>query len=415
MNEDLRFKIIKDQPEEKKHPPFQEEIKKKPEKSPPPPTNIFNYQQQIPSKRFPKFFLVGIISLIIILIIIITIYFVFLRNNKKQKVAQVQEAQQDIFQIFFNTQTPQIIPSEITTPTVSQPTSSESFQTTSANQLASNIISTSSSPTTNISTTSEDQIFFITPNQNVLSQPTQTTSSIATSSKPTTPPTRSATTTTSSLPELSSEPPSPTKNQFLETKINEITNQYSNLGLSYLNFPSLELEVKELNDEGFQKSWLSLIKIQKRASEIYDIKFLYQNQSISSEFIKNYFLRPSFIEKKYVDSFLQSLGDYQILFYYTHTRKFPILIFRIKDDLQVVPFMRLWDKESLIKDLQETIFVGLPKGNLIRNFTITETYEGIDYKIAYFDNNYKLIWTMYKNYLIISTSLSAFKYILKNM
>ena len=407
MNDELKFKIIKDQPEENN---FQKKLNQNHSID-----NIFK-EKQVSRKKSPKFlFLLAIVLVLLIIIFTFTIYSFFSSRSQKQQVSQQQIKSKNIYQIFFSTPSEEInLATSNSTYNLFQSTSSienKNISEPSKNVFPTSVIDISGTLTNNFV---QDQISLINLNQPTSSQiatsQLDTQSQLLTSTNPT------ATLNKSTRIDISDEPPSPSKDQSIEVKIKEINNQSPSEQLLYLNFPILEVKINELNDEALKKGWLSLMKIQKKASEIYNIKFIYDNNQINSEIIKNYFLKPSFIENKYALNFLQGLGnDYYILLYYTHTRKFPILIFRINNDLQTIPFMRLWDKESLLKDLQETLLLGLPKGNLVRNFTNTENYDGIDYKIAYFDSNYKLIWTIYKNYLIISTSLSAFKFLVKNM
>ncbi len=211
------------------------------------------------------------------------------------------------------------------------------------------------------------------------------------------------------------EPSSPKAEELKNIKVEPIEKQGSESKFVYLNLPEILIKLDYLTESDFKNKWINLIKIQKEAGSIYKIKFMYDNAELSADFVKKYFFNPSFIEEKYIESFRDSLGyNYLILFYYTYTRKFPVIIFSIKDDNVVVPFMRLWDKESILNDFKN-IYLGLPKGKLIRYYTITQDYEGIKYKIAYFDNDYKFIWTIYNSNLIISTSLNAFKFVINKL
>lgn len=207
------------------------------------------------------------------------------------------------------------------------------------------------------------------------------------------------------------EPPSPKPEAIKRVNTEEIPLQKTKDVVLTTNLNFININLKELNEEGLKKAWVDSLKIQKEAGSIYEINFLYNNSKVISEIVRNYFIKPSFIEQEHSDEFKKLLNDYKVLFYYTHSRKYPVLIFKVSNNSFTTTFMRLWDKESLLKDMYN-LYLGLPKGNLIRKFTITEEYSGVKYKIAYYDNDYKLIWTVYNNYLIISTSLNAFKYII---
>jgi hypothetical protein len=205
------------------------------------------------------------------------------------------------------------------------------------------------------------------------------------------------------------EPKSPKPEEIKEITAKEIKPQGEKTSYFGLNFPSISINLDSLTQDEFKNKWLEALKIQKSAGSIYKIEFNYNNNLVSGDFVKDYFLKPSFVEEKYIKNFKDSLTEnYGILFYYTYTRKFPMIIFEIKDDFAVTTFMRLWDKESILKDFAN-LYYGLPKGKLLRNYTVTENYNGIDYKIAYFNNDYKFIWTIYNNKLILSTTLSGFK------
>ncbi|GIW66118.1 MAG: hypothetical protein KatS3mg095_0016 [Candidatus Parcubacteria bacterium] len=392
--DDLRFKIIKENQEKA-------EVKKIDQQT----DLLANLLEE--KKKSNKINL-KLILLILLPIIILTIgismyYFGFLKKNneriellKKENITNNQK-ENDIYQIFsqiINTSTIENSTTNIEAVNYDETTTpSIQIAQNATNEISTSILSTINTSSATITETTSLQLQLATISVQTKDDNKSETSSLAT------------------------EPHSPQKDQIIDIKIREINNQQKDSDFVYLDFPILELKLNEINDESFKKSWLELLKIQKKASEIYRISFLFNNEPLSCNFLKNYFLKPSFIEEKFKNNFLQGLSNDEcyFLFYYTHTRKFPVLLFKINNDIQIVPFMRLWDKETLIKDLIETIFVGLPKGNLVRNFSLTETFEGIDYKIFYFDNDYKLIWTFYKNYLIISTSLSAFKYLVKNM
>ncbi|MCS7183756.1 MAG: hypothetical protein NZ866_00175 [Patescibacteria group bacterium] len=407
MNEDnYKFKIIKDKGE------F-EEIIRKDKKNLSNLQNINNINQllkeNLPRQKKISPLLI-ILPIFIFLIISSVLIFIFF-NQQKQPSSFTQDNGQDeenIYQIFseiINTSSREENLSQITTEataTIKDNLIIDNETSTQQKSFSTIVISLATPPSKEILQSTPSDLIKTDDNQKkIFSSEIKNEDSINKN-------------ITSSIV---NEPPSPSRDEILNIKTKEIINQGTSLGLIYFSFPILEIEVKSLNNEGFKNSWLSLMKIQKKAGKIYQIKFIFQNQTIRGDFIKNYFLNPSFfIEEKIKNNFIQSLSDdYQILFYYTHTRKFPILIFKINNDIQTITFMRLWDKETLIKDLLLTLFSGLPKGNPIRNFTLTENYEGIDYKIAYFDNDYKLIWTIYKDYLIISTTLSGFRYIIKDM
>ena len=309
---------------------------------------------------------------------------------------------------------PKIVTStEITTlestSTISLSSATSVLSTTSTSSGLTSTFSEVTSTETTTKTTSSEKLVIATPNIS--------TKSIATSSIQTQLTTSVATTSlqkTIISEEKKLEPPSPKSEEIKSVKKEEIPPQKSSELKELGVFPEITISLKELNYEGIKRAWLELLKIQKEAGSLYEIKFLYEGKKVSNDLIVNYFINPTFIEKQHSQNFKENLIDYKILFYYTYTRKYPILIFKINNESFVITFLRLWDKETLLKDMYN-LYLGLPKGKLLRNYTITETFEGIKYNIAYYDNDYKFIWTLDNNYLIFSTSLNAFKYLIKKL
>jgi hypothetical protein len=366
-------------------------------------------QIQIPAKSNKK-----ILALLLIVIIIPSLFYggflFFSKSNILTKFSTKQPAKESetkpepikITSIFRTTSsTSTISTSSLPEPTTSQISLNESTSSTSTLLTTTSLISSISTST---STTSSPSTL------STSSQPTSSTTSLSFTTT-----TKTETKEIELAQEEKLEKPSPKPEEIKEVKIEDIEKQGTKIVFPYLQLPELNISLDELTTNNFRLKWLELMRIQKSAGSLYKINFLYNNQPLPAEFVKNYFFTPSFIEKKYQESFKNSLGDfYLILIYYTYTRKFPVIIFTIKDENVVVPFMRLWDKESLLNDFKK-IYLGLPQGELLRFYTITEEYEGVKYKIAYYNNNYKFIWTVYNNNLIISTSLNAFKYVIKNL
>jgi len=333
-----------------------------------------------------------IITLLTFLILIPFIVYGGLYFFNKFKVAK-KETQEKIQEKTEN----EVIITIFKKTTTTEPTSTtyENITTTSLPELAEATITPPIATTTETTTT--------------------TTETTTTATETTAVATETKTKEVPKVEEKKLEPPSPKPEEIKEVRIEDIEKQGTKTVFPYLKLPEINIDLDELTINDFRLKWLYLMKIQKSAGSLYKVNFYYKNQLLPAEFIKNYFLTPSFIEEKYKEAFKNALEDhYLILIYYTYTRKFPIIIFMIKNDSVVVPFMRLWDKESLLNDFKN-LYLGLPKGKLIRFYTVTEEYEGIKYKIAYYDNDYKFIWTIYNNNLIISTSLNAFKYIIKNL
>jgi hypothetical protein len=373
QNEEIKFRIIKagEEVEKEEQKEIPKEIpKEKPKKS------VKIYFED----RKPKF---NLLYLLPILLIVggAVYFFIFFQ---KEDYLKIKISKREITKETKVEETPIINPfAKITTTTATITTSTI---TTTKEATSSITIATETTTKTEATIT---QIIATETKEEKISTPTET--KISTPTKETL------------------EPKSPKPEEIKEISAKEIQPQGEKTSYFGLNFPSISINLDSLTQDEFKNKWLELLKIQKSAGSIYKIEFNYNNSLVSGDFVKDYFLNPSFVEEKYIKNFKDSLTEnYGILFYYTYTRKFPILIFEIKDDFAVTTFMRLWDKESILKDFAN-LYHGLPKGKLLRNYTITQNYNGIDYKIAFFDNDYKFIWTIYNNKLIISTTLSGFK------
>ncbi|KKS18851.1 MAG: hypothetical protein UU76_C0013G0003 [Parcubacteria group bacterium GW2011_GWC1_41_7] len=181
------------------------------------------------------------------------------------------------------------------------------------------------------------------------------------------------------------------------------------------DFAKFSFPLSDLSSRAFQKTWGSFLSKQSYAGSISLASALFEDTVAPYEFMGSYFFKPSFIEEKYAQGFRSALGPhYEILFYYTLTRKFPIVVFQITDDTKVVPFMRLWDKESMLSDLSP-IYRNLSSAPWVRKYFVTQSFEGIDYRIAYRSDDYKLIWAIYNDKLIVSTTLSGFKILVQKL
>lgn len=182
-----------------------------------------------------------------------------------------------------------------------------------------------------------------------------------------------------------------------------------------LDLLGVEVAVSALTTAGFQQAWATAIASQRRAGSLVAIHFTFQGDRLPLDFVLRSLATPNFIEAKYVQNFIGALGpNYELILYYTHTRKFPLIVFDVRDELTVVPFMRLWDKESLLDDVVE-FYRGLSKGKYVRKFLVTKTLAGADYRIAYRDDDYKLIWLVYNGKMIISTTLSGSQILLDQL
>lgn len=211
------------------------------------------------------------------------------------------------------------------------------------------------------------------------------------------------------------EPSSPKITTKIEGSQREISPAQTNDRSWIFDLAAVEVELKDLTTENLKAAGTALLPIQKKAGALWLINLKYNNQKVPVSLLLDYFIRPKFIEQKFTDRFKQSLGPkFELIYYFSHTRKFPILVFEVADELTAVPFMRLWDKETLIDDMSK-FYLGLSKGKFIRKYFVTKSLTDVDYRIAYKDDDYKLIWLMYNNKLIISGSLSGLQILLTHL
>jgi hypothetical protein len=103
-------------------------------------------------------------------------------------------------------------------------------------------------------------------------------------------------------------------------------------------------------------------------------------------------------------------GSYGLLIYYGYTRKYPILIFEIKDKDKVLKFNQEWEKLTMKEDLK-VLFLGLEPPKTKNNF-VTKKQGNYSYRILDFGDNFKIIWTLADNYLIYSTTEMGLKDVL---
>lgn len=180
-----------------------------------------------------------------------------------------------------------------------------------------------------------------------------------------------------------------------------------------ISFPDLNehiIIVQGLNIDDFSKAVAKLASYQGVRDSLEWVRFIYQDKDISGNLVKEYFLQPSFADKEQINRFWQSLGsEYAVLFYYTYTKKYPILIFKTKDSVFARTFLSLWEKESLIQD-SEPMYFTLDRGWAINNYFQKLTYQNVPYYMVKFNRNYfKLIWSVYQDLIIFSTSQSGFE------
>jgi hypothetical protein len=260
-------------------------------------------------------------------------------------------------------------------------------------------------PTSTIATTSNTKTI-TTPTTTTTTQPIQ----IVTSTIPTPP--------IPQPPQLSQEPPSPKITEPVQGSHKEIVSQGRDKTESLfalIDIPTIEITISGLTEVDIKQGWLTALNFQRSTGTLTKIDFTYQNQPLPSSVLINYFIRPNPTETNLNESLKQSFApNATLLFYYSYTRKFPSLVIDLNNDLEAVTWLKLWDKKTMLRDLKP-LYTDLPFGKFIRNYFVSRSLDGIDYRIAFTDKDYKLIWTVYNRKLIISTSLLGFKAILKQL
>ncbi len=168
-------------------------------------------------------------------------------------------------------------------------------------------------------------------------------------------------------------------------------------------------EVKSLDNDGLKTALSNLIKHQGKRYTLENIHLIYSKRDIPGNVFQEYFLQPTFADQAQKSRLYQSLGlDYALLMYYSATNKYPIYIFKVKDSSYIKTFVSLWEEKSLISDSQ-ILFLGFNRGKSVGGFR-TYSYLGFDYNLIKFsNNNYSLVWSLYNDLLIISTSEFGFK------
>jgi hypothetical protein len=177
------------------------------------------------------------------------------------------------------------------------------------------------------------------------------------------------------------------------------------------NFSLQEIDLENLDFSAWQKELEKFLSRQEFSGTKINLNFLYHKNKVPYDFLFDYFLKPTKISSDEIKNFKDSLtGNYGFLLYYGHTRKYPILIFEIKDKNQVEKFNQKWEKLTMKEDLK-TLFLGFEPPKTKNNF-VTRKQGDYSYRILDFGNNFKIIWTIADNYLIYASTEIGVKEIL---
>jgi len=177
------------------------------------------------------------------------------------------------------------------------------------------------------------------------------------------------------------------------------------------NYSSKEITLKNLDFSNWQEEFKKLLSLQEFSGTKLNINFLYNKNKIPFDFLFDYFIKPTKISSDKIEEFKNNFtGSYGLLIYYGYTRKYPILIFEVKDNDKALKFNQEWEKSTIKEDLK-TLFLGLNPPKSKNNF-ITKRQENYSYRILDLGDKFKIIWTIVDNYLIYSTTEMGVKDIL---
>jgi hypothetical protein len=177
------------------------------------------------------------------------------------------------------------------------------------------------------------------------------------------------------------------------------------------NFPSKEIALKNLDFSSWQEEFKNFLSLQEYFGTKIHINFLYNKNKVPFDFLFDYFIKPTKISTDKIEEFKNNFTkNYGFLIYYGYTRKYPVLIFEVKDKEKALRFNEEWEKLRMEEDLK-TLFLGLEPPKTKNNF-VTKQHGNYSYRILDLGDNFKIIWTLADNYLIYSTTEMGLKDIL---
>jgi hypothetical protein len=174
--------------------------------------------------------------------------------------------------------------------------------------------------------------------------------------------------------------------------------------ISFLaNYSPKEINLKNLDFITWQEEFKKFLSLQEFSGTQIHVNFLYNKNKIPFNFLFDYFIKPTKISSEKIEEFKNNFtGSYGLLIYYGYIRKYPILIFEIKDRDKALKFNQEWEKLTMKEDLK-TLFLGLEPPKTKNNF-VTKKQGDYYYRILDFGDNFKIIWALADNYLIYSTT-----------
>jgi hypothetical protein len=169
------------------------------------------------------------------------------------------------------------------------------------------------------------------------------------------------------------------------------------------NYYSKEITLKNLDFLTWQEEFKKFLSLQEFSGTKINVNFLYNKNKIPLSFLFDYFIKTTKISSEKIKEFRDNLtGSYGFLIYYGYTRRYPILIFEIKDKEKALKFNQEWEKSTMKENLK-TLFLGLEPPKTKNNF-VTKKQRDYSYRILDFGDNFKIIWSVADDYLIYSTT-----------
>ncbi len=179
------------------------------------------------------------------------------------------------------------------------------------------------------------------------------------------------------------------------------------------SFPSRSIQLSSL--EEFEKSLKKFLAEQDYPASLVYLHFSFNNQPLPFEAIFNYFIKPTKMPPEKIKSLTQEFtGNYALMLYYGYTRKYPILIFEIKNPKIVKELNQEWEKRNMVNDFKN-LFLEVNPGKLLSPRFMDKEMKKNPYRVVYFENNYQFLWLVRDKYLIYSTTEKGLEKILLSL
>lgn len=178
------------------------------------------------------------------------------------------------------------------------------------------------------------------------------------------------------------------------------------------NFKALPVNLDNNSLDAFAKALKVESAKLKTVGSIYYLDFSINDGQISIKPVLDYFFQPNKAIISLFGKFKNNLsGNFALLFYYSYTRVYPILVLEVKDSAMAKSFMELWEKKGMSNDLQTIFLVNAKLTPLTKDFT-KKFYQNIEYKTQNFEKNFVLSWSVVKQYLVIAATDKKIDYLL---